>query len=333
MVEMWDGLFCDLNDSLDPELISDQPYDAWELMHEELEKVWEPLTDIVTKGGIVAINVGNATRSAGGSFKQFPNNTKISETFHELGFEELPQLIWQKPTNSATSFMGSGQLPPNQYPTLEHEHILLFRNGDQRNFEPNDPTRYESAYFFEERNNWFSDQWTDIPGRRQSLDVDESVRERSAAFPLEIPYRLIHMFSVYGDVVFDPFVGTGTTTIAGIVSGRNTIGIEYDVDIVETIPGQYDELPELSRKQINDRIMDHLEYTEERRQNDSELKYEAHNYPFKVTSQQEQHIQFYHVDQIEFQSQFQNGQTPIHKAVATHEEFTKRIPTKLTEYT
>ena len=118
--------------------------------------------------------------------------------------------------------MGSGMLPPNAYVTLEHEYVLLFRNGKRsREFEPGSERRYESAYFCEERNEWFSDLWEGVRGELRALAGDESC-DRSAAYPFEIPYRLTCMYSVYGDTVLDPFWRTGTGSLATMVAGRNS---------------------------------------------------------------------------------------------------------------
>ncbi|GAG89406.1 unnamed protein product, partial [marine sediment metagenome] len=83
--------------------------------------------------------------------------------------------------------------------------------GDKkRELSPGLENRYNSAYFWEERNKWFSDLWADIRGMSQKLNNingnKKKIRERSAAFPLKLPFRLINMFSIYGDTVLDPFL-------------------------------------------------------------------------------------------------------------------------------
>ena len=121
--------------------------------------------------------------------------------------------------------MGSGMLPAGAYVTLEHEWILILRKGGKRVFtKAETDLRRQSAIFWEERNHWYSDQWSDILGTSQQL-IGKAERQRSAAYPFEIPRRLIAMYSIYGDTVLDPFSGTGTTALAGIQLGRNTIGL------------------------------------------------------------------------------------------------------------
>ena len=233
MIEMWDGLFDELNPEIGAALDAGDGRTAFDLMHAELEAVWSELRRVLVDGGILCINVGDATRTVADSFRVYPNHARVTESLEALGFEPLPDILWRKPTNSAAKFMGSGMLPPNAYATLEHEYILIFRNGTTaRTFPPGSERRYESAYFWEERNEWFSDVWTDIRGTLQSLDNGE-LRDRSAAYPFEVPYRLINMYSVYGDTVLDPFWGTGTTSLAAMIAGRNSIGYELQEEFVK----------------------------------------------------------------------------------------------------
>ena len=124
--------------------------------------------------------------------------------------------------------MGSGMLPAGAYVTLEHEYVLIFRKDTKREFssDAEKSARMRSAFFWEERNKWFSDVW-DFKGTVQGLNHCD-LRSRSAAYPLELAYRLINMYSLYEDTVLDPFLGTGTTTLASIACGRNSIGFEID---------------------------------------------------------------------------------------------------------
>jgi DNA modification methylase len=299
MIEMWDELFSGLNPRISEHLDSGNGQSAFDLMHEELEKVWTEVSRVLVDGGIACINIGDATRKINGSFRVFQNHSRIINDFEDLGFEPLPELLWRKPGNSGAKFMGSGMLPPNAYVTLEHEYILVFRNGeDSRSFEPGSERRYSSAYFWEERNQWFSDVWMEITGKLQSLGQSE-LRERSGAFPFEIPYRLINMYSVYGDTVLDPFWGTGTTSFAAMVAGRNSIGYELDEDFVQLFDKRVDSVPTYSREVVRQRLDEHREFVEERLASGKDFKYEADNYDFPVTTKQEKPIQFYAVSDVQ----------------------------------
>lgn len=232
MIEMWDNLFTqqDRWGSFGKARDRSAGHSMHLHAHNQLLDVWRPLIDRVVKpGGFICINMGDATRTVGGVFKYYSNTAKIYSFFGNHGaIATLPPILWHKPTNSPTKFMGSGMLPAGAYVTAEHEYILIFRLGGKREFGSSGEKllRRQSGYFWEERNVWFSDTWN-IGGCRQSGEG-----RRTAAYPMEIPLRLISMFSVFGDTVLDPFLGTGTTTWAAMASGRNSIGVEIDPDVV-----------------------------------------------------------------------------------------------------
>lgn len=312
MVEMWDELFSELDPEVAERLDAGDGRVAFDRMHEELEKVWRELGRVLVDGGIACINVGDATRKVDGSFRVFQNHSRIINAFEALGFEPLPEVLWRKPTNSGTKFMGSGMLPPNAYVTLEHEYVLVFRNGKgSRTFEPGSERRYNSAYFWEERNRWFSDVWTDITGELQELARSGS-RERSAAYPFEIPYRLINMYSVYGDTVLDPFWGTGTTSLAAMVAGRNSVGYELDEEFVKLFKKRVERVPEHSRSVVKRRIDAHKEFVEKRLSEGKKFEYQADNYEFPVTTKQEKPIQLYSVSDVrETDEGYEVSHTPV----------------------
>ena len=217
-----------------------QIYDA---MHVYLAKVWRETYRVLVDGGIACINIGDATRRLNGKFQLFPNHARIFEICEKIGFTTLPYILWKKPTNKPSykgkgAFLGSGFLPPNAYVTLDCEFILLFRKGSLRKFPPIDPTRYGSAFTKPQRDEWFSQIWT-LKGTRQT---DDELERRTAAFPDEIAERLIKMFSIKGDIVLDPFLGSGTTTKAAMQNERNSIGYESDRSL----------LPLIQKKAAND---------------------------------------------------------------------------------
>jgi DNA modification methylase len=293
MIEMWDDLFSELDPAIGEALEAGDGQAAFARMHEELRKVWEEVSRVLVDGGIACINVGDATRTVDGSFRVFQNHSRVIDAFEALGFEPLPEILWRKPVNSGAKFMGSGMLPPNAYATLEHEYVLVFRNGKaSRRFEPNSDRRYESAYFWEERNRWFSDVWTEVTGERQTIENGE-LRDRSAAYPFEIPYRLINMYSVYGDTVLDPFWGTGTTSLAAMIAARHSIGYELDEEFVRVFEETVENVPEHSREIVGQRLADHRAFVEERLADGKEFTYRADNYDFPVITKQEKPIQFY----------------------------------------
>ncbi|WP_132057254.1 DNA-methyltransferase [Halorussus amylolyticus] len=288
MIEMWDDLFAELDPDVADHLAAGDGGGAFDAMHDALAPVWDELARVLVPGGIAAINVADATRSVGDDFRLYPNHAELVSRLRDRGFAHLPGLVWRKPANGLTKFMGSGMVPPNAYPTLEHEYVLLFRNGaESRSFEPGTDHRYEAAYFWEERNEWFSDLWTGVQGARQHLDGD-GLRERSAAFPFEIPYRLVNMYSVYGDTVLDPFWGTGTTTLAAMVAGRNSAGYELSRDLREAFDDRVSTVETVADEVNRDRLAAHREFAA-----DEDLDYDAENYDFCVKTRQERRIQLY----------------------------------------
>jgi len=243
MIAMWDELFCKADPKIEEywrnlestgnDANVRQIYDA---MHENLAKVWTETYRVLCDGGIACINVGDATRSINGKFQLFPNHSRITEICEKIGFTTLPYILWKKPTNKPAykgkgAFLGSGFLPPNAYVTLDCEFILIFRKGGLRKFQPKDANRYESAFTKKQRDEWFSQIWN-LKGTRQAAD---DLQRRTAAYPEEIVDRLIRMFSVKGEIVLDPFLGSGTTVKVAIKNERSSIGYENDNDLLSLI--------------------------------------------------------------------------------------------------
>jgi len=312
MIEMWDDAFAAQSDAVAPALDAGDGQRAYDAMHAVLDDVWAELDRVLVEGGIACVNVGDATRTVGDSFRVYPNHARVLSAFESLGFDPLPDVLWRKPTNSAAKFMGSGMVPPNAYVTLEHEYILVFRNGgESRSFEPGADRRYEAAYFWEERNRWFSDVWTEVRGDLQALGHDD-LRERSAAYPFEIPYRLINMYSAYGDTVLDPFWGTGTTSLAAMVAGRDSVGVERQPEFVDVFDEEVADVPALSEAVARRRLDRHREFVADCEADGDELAYEAVHYDFPVRTKQERDIRLYAVSNLETTDEgYRAGHRPI----------------------
>ncbi|ELZ91767.1 CTAG modification methylase / site-specific DNA-methyltransferase (cytosine-N4-specific) [Haloferax mucosum ATCC BAA-1512] len=294
MIEMWDSLFATRDEGVADALDSGDGDAAFEAMHEQLDAVWAEVERVLAPGGIACVNVGDATRSLDGSFQQYSNHARVLTALSECGLTPLPDAIWRKPTNRLTKFMGSGTLPPNAYVTLEHEYVLVVRKGDSRSFPPGDERRYESAFFWEERNRWFSDLW-EFAGTDQQLDAGAGARERSAAFPVELPLRLIRMYSVYGDTVFDPFTGTGTTTLAAMLAGRGSVGYDLDADLVAAFEDRLDGIESRSIAEVSRRLDAHRSFVADR---DETPGHDAEYYDFPVVTKQERNIRLYAVSSV-----------------------------------
>lgn len=300
MIEMWDEILINQNNKIKTEFEKGEFENAFELMHSELDKVWEESYRVLKKGGIACINIGDATRTLNKNFRLFSNHARIINSFIKIGFQNLPNIIWRKQTNAPNKFMGSGMLPPGAYVTLEHEFILIFRKGEKREFKKQDEkeNRQNSSYFWEERNIWFSDLW-DIKGTKQKI-IDKKLRDRSAAYPFELPYRLINMFSVQNDLILDPFLGTGTTSLAAIASKRNSVGYDIDESFYELIIRNLKNQEQFINDYISNRIKKHLNFVDERKKikgNDT-FKYINKHYNFPVMTRQELEIKIPFVKRI-----------------------------------
>jgi DNA modification methylase len=297
MIEMWDDIFFNMNPEIKNKFDDQNYLSVFQLMHEEMNKVWSECNRVLKNGGIICVNIGDATRTLNKDFQLWSNHTMINKYFIEnLKLKALPVVLWRKTSNKPNKFMGSGMLPPSAYVTLEHEYILIFRKGIKRDFEDTSD-RYESAFFWEERNNWFSDVWFDVRGTRQALSNGNSeLRERSAAYPLELVYRLTNMFSVYGDTVLDPFWGTGTTTLSAMLSKRNSIGYELNNEFKNVFKDYLHTLKNISSETNASRLQKHFDFISQR---EEQPKHKNENYNFGVITSQEKGIKFYDVNEIE----------------------------------
>jgi len=300
MIEMWDELFLGLKPDIRQAMAEGEGRAVFEGMHGILDPVWGELYRVIREGGMLCINVGDATRRLGSSFCLYSNHARIISACTALGFRVLPAILWRKQTNAPNKFIGSGMLPPGAYVTLEHEWVLIFRKARLRVFAAPEErqNRRQSAFFWEERNTWFSDVW-DFKGIRQQLgERDEKkskaagrdARRRSAAFPFEMAYRLINMFSVKGDLVLDPFAGCATTMLAAMCAGRNSQGVEIEDSLIPFIQAQVNEVVPMANERILERLEQHRLFVRECGRTGRELEYTNRFHNFPVVSRQEREI-------------------------------------------
>ena len=300
MIEMWDEMFSHQNPEIQDALACGTGMQAYALMHEILDAVWDEVFRVLKNGRFACINIGDATRTVKGNFCLYPNHARVLTHLLKIGFSALPDILWRKQANTPNKFMGSGMLPAGAYVTLEHEYILIVRKGPKREFktEVEKANRRESALFWEERNVWYSDVWTDIKGTGQKLPKAMS-RLRSAAFPFDLAYRLINMYSVKGDVILDPFLGTGTTTAAAMTARRNSIGVEIDESFQHALCLVAHHIVDFSNDYLHNRLLRHYAFVENRIQNSGALKYTNKYYGCPVVTSQEQFILFNNLEGIQ----------------------------------
>jgi DNA modification methylase len=191
----------------------------------EIDKVWREVFRVLVPGGRLVCVVGDVcvSRRKFGRHLVFPLHADISVLCRKIGFDNLNPIIWHKIANASfevpngTKFLGK-PYEPNAIIKNDMEFILMQRKpGGYR--KPTEEQRKLSKIEKKDFDAWFQQIWN-ITGA--------STRNHPAPFPLELATRLVRMFSFHGDTVLDPFCGTGTTMIAALRYGRNSIGIDID---------------------------------------------------------------------------------------------------------
>ena len=298
MIQMWDEIFGSQDPAIFDDLNKGNGLQAFYRMNNILNDVWSECDRVLVDGGFACINIGDATRTINDNFQLYSNHTQIINFFLSKGYSVLPDIHWRKTTNAPNKFMGSGMYPAGAYVTYEHEYILVFRKGAKRIFNNEEKIkRQKSAYFWEERNVWFSDVW-DIKGASQVINEKGINRERNASFPLEIPYRLIQMYSIEGDYVLDPFGGLGTTSLAAMLSNRNSYSVDIDESIASLAISNLNVSAENLNKLIDKRINEHNKFISSLSQEKKDNCYYNDKMGIFVKTKQETKIQLSKISSI-----------------------------------
>ena len=193
----------------------------------ELDRVWRHCFQALVPGGRLVCVVGDvclSRRENAGRHTVIPLHASIQEHCRGIGFDNLAPIIWHKISNAAYEVEGGGGFlgkpyEPNAVIKNDIEFILMERKpGGYRS--PDLPTKVLSLISAENHKRWFQQIWTGVTGA--------STKHHPAPYPVELAERLIRMFSFVGDTVLDPFLGTGTTSVAAALWGRNSIGYELD---------------------------------------------------------------------------------------------------------
>ncbi|MFH1886531.1 MAG: DNA methyltransferase [Pseudomonadota bacterium] len=193
-----------------------------------LNLVWSQCLRVLHPGCRLCVNIGDqfARSTYYGRYKVIPIRTEIIRFCETVGFDYMGAVIWQKVTTTNTtgggSVMGSYPYPRNGVLKLDYEFILLFKKPGKPPA-PSPKAKSASAMTAEEWGRYFAGHWV-FPGEKQ--------KKHPAAFPEKLPQRLIRMFTFVGETVLDPFLGSGTTSVAAWDLARNSVGYEINPDFV-----------------------------------------------------------------------------------------------------
>jgi len=205
--------------------------DSYEEYINNLNLVWNGCHRVLHKGCRLCIDVGDqfARSVYYGRYKVIPIRTEIIKFCESAGFDYMGAIIWQKVTTCHTTggatVMGSYPYPRSGILKLDYEFILIFKKyGKQPRVSRE--VKEQSKLTKEEWNQYFTGHWN-FPGEKQDKHL--------AMFPEELPKRLIKMFSFVGDTILDPFLGSGTTSLAAKNLNRNSIGYEINENFLPII--------------------------------------------------------------------------------------------------
>jgi len=205
--------------------------DSYENYINNLNLVWSECFRVLHDGCRLCINIGDqfARSVYYGRYKVIPIHSEIIRFCETVGFDFMGQIIWQKQTTMNTSgggaVMGSFPHPRNGIVKLDFEYVLLFKKQGNAP-KPTAEQKANSAMTNEEWNTYFNGHWY-FNGAKQDKHL--------AMFPEELPRRLIKMFSFPNEIVLDPFLGSGTTSLAAKNLNRNSVGYEINAEFIPII--------------------------------------------------------------------------------------------------
>ena len=209
-------------------------FESYEAYLEKMRRVAREIWRVLQEGRIACI-VCDDTLIDG---KKYPVVADLTRIYVEEGFNYRDKIIWVKPEGYIRISRRSGVVlqhpyPMYYYPDNIQETILIFQKGkfDYRSIP--EEKRELSKLDVEEyqKNKWYLTIWeiTNV------LPIKNRLEEGIAAFPEEIPYRLIKLFSYIGETILDPFMGSGTTNRVSAKLGRNSVGYEIDLELLEVV--------------------------------------------------------------------------------------------------
>ncbi len=207
-----------------------------------LNSVWIECVRVLCRGGRIAVNVANTWRKP-----YLPLNAYIARQLIDLGLWMRGEIIWHKGASAGIS-TAWGSFARASNPTLRdvHEYILVFSKESWRLEETHgSASGIENLEFVE----WTKSVWhapqDEMADSQQSLwQFDTQSKRRNGSsdhptpFPLDLPLRLILLYSNIGDLVLDPFMGSGTTALAAKLTQRHYVGYEISAEYCALAEGR-----------------------------------------------------------------------------------------------
>jgi len=209
-------------------------FESYDQFLKTMRNVAKELKRVVDDGRIVAYVVDDTLIKG----EKFPVVADITKIFIEEGFKYRERIVWVKPEGYIRISRRSGVVlqhpyPMYYYPDNLQESILIFQNGDfdykKVPQELKDQSRIDLNEY--QKQKWYLSVW----GITNVLPINNRLEKGIAAFPEEIPYRLIKLFSFKGETVLDPFMGSGTSLKVAITLERNAVGYELDLELLDTV--------------------------------------------------------------------------------------------------
>ena len=233
--EFIDKIFCKSSENMEELpgnsvhlMVTSPPYNVGKEYDEDLtlegyrqflKRVWQEVYRVLVPGGRVCINIANLGRKP-----YIPLHSFIIEDMLELGLLMRGEIIWNKGSSASPSTAWGSWLSPAN-PTLRdiHEYILVFSKGM---FSRKRPLERDSTISREEFLEFTKSVWTFAPEQARSIG-------HPAPFPIELPYRLIQLYTYEGEVVLDPFIGSGQAALASIKTKRHYVGYDISEEYVQ----------------------------------------------------------------------------------------------------
>jgi DNA modification methylase len=209
-------------------------FESYEDYLNKMKKVAKEIKRVLADGRIVCI-VCDDTLING---KKYPVVADLTKIFIEEGFEYRDKIIWLKPEGYIRISRRSGVLLQHPYPMYFYpdniqETILIFQKGkfDYRSIKKEIKEQSKINILEYQEKKWYLNVWNIV----NVLPIQNRLERGIAAFPEEIPYRLIKLFSHVGETVLDPFMGSATTNKVAAMLTRNSVGYEIDIELVEVV--------------------------------------------------------------------------------------------------